>query len=95
MGNLVSSMLDPTATATPRRLALVPRHRETERYVETKTRASAGRSSRLDVDIDVDLDVDGDGDGDGDVNVDVRHVDAQIIFVNMATTPSRRRIPSS
>jgi hypothetical protein len=32
-------------------------------------------------------------DGDDDVDLDVRHVDAQIIFVSIATTPSRRRIP--
>jgi hypothetical protein len=32
-----------------------------------------------------------DVDGDDDVDLDVRHVDAQIILVSRATTPSSRR----
>jgi hypothetical protein len=37
--------------------------------------------------VDVDVDVDALVDGDDDVDLDVLHVDAQIIFVSIATTP--------
>ena len=71
-----------------------------ERQVGRAPEPTGGLGHRVvDVDVDVDVvvvvDVDVIVDGDDDVDLDVSHVDAQIIFVSMATTPSRRRIPCS